>query len=132
MSTGDHTVSTGAGGSSDATSSTTGQEDMVRLISSDGKVFSVRREVAFGSGTIRNMLSGEGYFSEALSNEVNFPEIRGEILQKVCDYLEYKHEHKQHTRDIPEFPVDVEHALELLMAADYLDGNDRLALRTFS
>ncbi|KAI8053820.1 BTB/POZ protein [Syncephalis plumigaleata] len=88
------------------------ESDTVKLISSDGKVFTVKREAAMCSGTIKNMLSGEG----------NFPEIKSDILQQVCEYLEYKHKYSSHTENIPEFHIDVENALELLMAADYLDS----------
>ncbi|KAI9596077.1 hypothetical protein BDF19DRAFT_422086 [Syncephalis fuscata] len=49
-------------------------------------------------------------------------EARTEILQQVCEYLEFKHKYRDHTENIPEFHIDLEDALELLIAADYLDS----------
>jgi len=43
------------------------------------------------------------------------------ILQKVCEYLHYKIEYANSTNEIPEFKIEPEIALELLMAADFLD-----------
>ena len=47
----------------------------VRLISSDGHSFVVRREHALTSGTIKAMLSGPGQYAENEANEVHFREI---------------------------------------------------------
>ena len=47
----------------------------VKLISSDGFEFIVKREHALTSGTIKAMLSGPGQFAENEANEVNFREI---------------------------------------------------------
>ena len=62
----------------------------VKLISSDGHEFIVKREHALTSGTIKAMLSGPGQFSENETNEVNFREIPSHVLQKVCMYFTYK------------------------------------------
>jgi transcription elongation factor B subunit 1 len=47
----------------------------VKLISSDGQAFIVKREHALISDTIREMLSGPGQVSENETNEINFPDI---------------------------------------------------------
>lgn len=47
----------------------------VKLISSDGHEFIVKREHALISGTIKAMLSGPGQFSENETNEIHFREI---------------------------------------------------------
>lgn len=47
----------------------------VKLISSDGHEFIVKREHALTSGTIKAMLSGPGQFSENETNEIHFREI---------------------------------------------------------
>lgn len=47
----------------------------VKLISSDGHEFIVKRDHALTSGTIKAMLSGPGQFAENETNEVNFREI---------------------------------------------------------
>ena len=62
----------------------------VKLISSDGQEFIVKRDHALTSGTIKAMLSGPGQFSENETNEVNFREIPSHVLQKVCMYFTYK------------------------------------------
>ena len=62
----------------------------VKLISSDGHEFIVKRDHALTSGTIKAMLSGPGQFSENETNEVNFREIPSHVLQKVCMYFTYK------------------------------------------
>ena len=62
----------------------------VKLISSDGHEFIVKREHALTSGTIKAMLSGPGQFAENETNEVNFREIPSHVLQKVCMYFTYK------------------------------------------
>uniref|UniRef100_A0A3B3RY02 Elongin-C n=1 Tax=Paramormyrops kingsleyae TaxID=1676925 RepID=A0A3B3RY02_9TELE len=62
----------------------------VKLISSDGHEFIVKREHALTSGTIKAMLSGPGQFAENETNEVNFREIPSHVLSKVCMYFTYK------------------------------------------
>ena len=114
----------------------------VKLISSDGHEFIVKREDALTSGTIKAMLSGPGQFSENETNEVNFREIPSHVLQKVCMYFTYKVSraltvlaadyqsssesflqvrYTNSSTEIPEFPIPPEIALELLMAANFLD-----------
>ncbi|CAO2584952.1 Eloc [Lemmus lemmus] len=75
----------------------------VKLISSDGHEFIVKRERALTSGTIKAMLSG--------------PEIPSHVLSKVCmDFTS-----TNSSTEIPELPIAPEIALELLMAANFLD-----------
>ena len=47
----------------------------VKLISSDGHEFIVKRDHALTSGTIKAMLSGPGQFAENETNEIHFKEI---------------------------------------------------------
>ena len=49
--------------------------DYVKLISSDGFEFIVDRKCAMASGTIKNMLSSPGQFTEAIQNEIHFKDI---------------------------------------------------------
>jgi len=93
----------------------------VKLISSDGHEFIVKRDHALTSGTIKAMLSGPGQFSENETNEINFREIPSHVLQKVCMYFTYKVRYTNSSTEIPEFPIAPEVALELLMAANFLD-----------
>ncbi|CAD5235606.1 unnamed protein product [Bursaphelenchus xylophilus] len=93
----------------------------VKLISSDGHEFIVRRDLVVTSGTIKAMLSGPGQFTENESNEVNFREIPSHVLRKVCHYFAYKVRFTNSATEIPEFSITPDVALELLMAANFLD-----------
>ncbi|CAD5119219.1 DgyrCDS7851 [Dimorphilus gyrociliatus] len=93
----------------------------VKLISSDNHEFIVKRDHALTSGTIKAMLSGPGTFSEHETNMINFREIPSHVLEKVCMYFTYKVRFTNSSTEIPEFPIQPEIALELLMAANFLD-----------
>ncbi|XP_063088343.1 elongin-C-like [Cavia porcellus] len=91
-----------------------------KLISSDGHEFIVKREHTLTSGTI-TMLSGPGQFAENDTSEVNFRAIPSHVLWKVCIYFTYKVPYTNSSIEILEFPFAPEIALELLMAANFLD-----------
>jgi transcription elongation factor B subunit 1 len=74
--------------------------------------------IAMVSGTIKSMLSGQ--FAES-RGEISFPEIPSIILEKLIQYLYYKVRYTNATYRIPEFVVEPEIALELLVASGYLD-----------
>uniref|UniRef100_A0A914HA78 Elongin-C n=1 Tax=Globodera rostochiensis TaxID=31243 RepID=A0A914HA78_GLORO len=93
----------------------------VKLVSSDGHEFVIHKEHALISKTIRAMLSGPGQYAENETNEVHFREIPSHVLQKVCHYFAYKARYTNSATEIPEFYVAPEVALELLMAANFLD-----------
>mmetsp|Transcript_15781 Transcript_15781/g.48888 ORF Transcript_15781/g.48888 Transcript_15781/m.48888 type:complete len:109 (-) Transcript_15781:34-360(-) len=90
----------------------------VKLISAEGHEFYVDRKSANTSGTIKAMLSGQ--FTES-SGEIKFPEISTPILEKVIQYFYYKLRYTNSQVRIPEFNIEPEMALELLMAANFLD-----------
>ena len=46
---------------------------------------------------------------------------RSHVLSKVCQYFTYKVRYTNSSTEIPEFPISREIALELLMAANFLD-----------
>jgi len=95
--------------------------DPVKLIASDGTEVILDRRAAMVSGTIKAMLTGPGNFSEAQQGEIKFPEISGPILEKTVAYFYYKLRYTNHQGTLPEFKIEPENALELLMAANYLD-----------
>ena len=64
------------------------------------------------------MLSGE--FREA-GGEIDFPELSTAILERVIRYFHYKVKWSNSTVAPPVFPIEPEYALDLLMAANYLD-----------
>ena len=45
----------------------------------------------------------------------------GVVLEKVCEYLYYNEKHRN-AKDVPDMDIPPELCLELLMAADYLNG----------
>ena len=94
------------------------QTGMVKLISAEGHEFIIDRKCAIVSGTIKAMLSGQ--FAES-RGEVRFPEIPGVVLERVIQYLYYKVRYTHSTSRVPNFDVEPEIALELLMASNYLD-----------
>ena len=91
----------------------------IKLVSAEGMEFYLERRVALGSGTIRTML--EGQFRESNENVCRFPAISGRILERVVRYLHYKMQYSKSTSRIPEFSIEPEVALELMIAAKYLD-----------
>mmetsp|Transcript_23493 Transcript_23493/g.58814 ORF Transcript_23493/g.58814 Transcript_23493/m.58814 type:complete len:104 (-) Transcript_23493:9-320(-) len=101
--------------------SESGDFEIVRLVSSDGHEFVVEKKIAMVSGTIKSMLSGPGHFTETQLGVINFKEISTPILEKVIQYFHYKMKHSNSTQEIPDFPIEPEIALELLMAANFLD-----------
>jgi len=100
-----------------------GPESMyLKLISSDGHEFVVRRDFAISaSPTIKNMLSGPGQYSETQPNEIYLKDIPSHVLINVCRYFAYKAKYTNSSIDIPEFPIDIQVVLELLVASDFLD-----------
>ena len=93
----------------------------VKLISSDGHEFIVKREHALTSATIKAMLSGPGQFAENETNKVSDRETPSHVLLKVYMYFTYKVCYTNNSAEIPEFPIAPEIALELLMATNFLD-----------
>ena len=64
------------------------------------------------------MLAGQ--FAES-RGEIFFPEIPSLVLEKLIQYLYYKVRYTNGTQRLPDFPIEPEIALELLIAAGYLD-----------
>ncbi|KAF1333155.1 Transcription elongation factor b polypeptide 1, partial [Globisporangium splendens] len=92
--------------------------DMIKLISAEGHEIYISRKCAMVSGTIRAMLSGQ--FTES-KGEITFPDISAPILEKVSQYMYYKTQYTDSTSRFPDFVIEPEIAMELLMAANYLD-----------
>jgi len=95
--------------------------DPVKLIASDGSEIILDRRAAMVSGTIKSMLSGPGNFTEQQHGEVTFPDISPKVLEKTVQYFYYKLRYTNHSGPLPEFKIEPESALELLMAANFLD-----------
>jgi len=61
------------------------------------------------------------FAEENFTNILNFKFIRTEIMEEVIKYFIYKVTYTNSTAELPEFPIAPEHALEMLMAANFLD-----------
>eukprot|EP00611_Tribonema_gayanum_P019628 TRINITY_DN3439_c1_g1_i1.p1 TRINITY_DN3439_c1_g1~~TRINITY_DN3439_c1_g1_i1.p1 ORF type:complete len:103 (+),score=49.27 TRINITY_DN3439_c1_g1_i1:280-588(+) len=94
------------------------QSQFVKLVSAEGAEFWVDRKCALVSGTIKAMLGGN--FAES-RGEITFVEIRTPVLEKVIQYMHYKVRYTNSKTKVPEMPIAPEMALELLMAANFLD-----------
>eukprot|EP00056_Hartaetosiga_gracilis_P019420 m.14052 g.14052 ORF g.14052 m.14052 type:complete len:105 (+) comp7684_c0_seq1:268-582(+) len=101
--------------------SSTKECQFVSLISYDGHEFIISRQCAMYSGTIKSMLEGPGRFLEGERNEIALREIEAKILEQVCIYLYFKKRYDNSKEKIPDFKIDEEIVLPLLMAANFLD-----------
>lgn len=88
------------------------------LVSQDGFEFTIPEEAAMLSALLAPMITNE--FQEHKSRRAELENIDGHILERVCEYLCYSLKYKDQG-DVPDFDVPAELALELLVAADYLD-----------
>lgn len=92
----------------------------VKLISAEGHEYFVDQEVAVSaSKTIRCML--EGSFREAQDKVIRFPDISSYVLERVIKYMHYRAQYSKSGGRLPQFAIEPECALELLIAAKYLD-----------
>ncbi|KAG5519215.1 hypothetical protein PMAC_002303 [Pneumocystis sp. 'macacae'] len=96
------------------------KSEFLKLISSDNFVFLIKKSQACVSGTIRQMLDESNNFLENKNNEINFKTINAKFLDIVCQYL-YFHEKYKNADFIPEFPIEPDMAIELLMISDFLE-----------
>ena len=52
------------------------------------------------------------------------------MLEKVCEYLYYNQKHAK-SKEVPDMEIPPELCLELLIAADYLDGESEGVLTCY-
>lgn len=92
----------------------------VKLVSSDGFEFVVDYEAACVSKTLNHMLSAEGYFTESALGEIKLQGITGRVLEPICCYFYFYLQYPggKHPKA---FQVDPTIALDVLMAANFLD-----------
>lgn len=60
-------------------------------------------------------------FPREVATKLMYSVCSGLVLEKVCEYFYYNEKHKN-SKDVPDLDVPAELCLELLMAADYLNG----------
>jgi len=94
----------------------------VKLVSRDGFEFIIDYKAACVSKTLNNMLGSDGCFTESELGEIQLKELSGRILEQVCLYFYYcLQEQNPESKGLAHFDVDPSLALELLMAANFLD-----------
>ncbi|NXX48031.1 ELOC protein, partial [Tricholaema leucomelas] len=106
----------------------------MKLASSDGDEFTIKKDHVSTSGTIKMILNPfpliltlldfivwTGTAAENERIEMNCREIPSHILSKVCRYFTCQVCYTNSSSEIPEFPIVPEIAPKLLMAADFLD-----------
>ena len=94
------------------------QGRFIKLISKDDHEFYIDKRCAMVSGTIRAMLDGQ--FAES-RGEIRLPEISTKVLEKIVQYLYYKVRYTNSSQRVPNFDIEPEIALELLIASNFLD-----------
>lgn len=94
--------------------------ESIKLQSADKVVFSISKDVAFLSLTVKNMVEDTG------DNElVPLPNVSADILSKVVEYCEFhvdetKTEREQKTWDTEFMGVDQRILFDIILAANYL------------
>eukprot|EP00823_Brevimastigomonas_motovehiculus_P001404 TRINITY_DN11925_c0_g1_i1.p1 TRINITY_DN11925_c0_g1~~TRINITY_DN11925_c0_g1_i1.p1 ORF type:complete len:153 (+),score=50.69 TRINITY_DN11925_c0_g1_i1:60-518(+) len=99
------------------------QATYVKLISKEGHEFIVSKECAMISGTIRSLLLGPGQWKEKASTmpEVRLESISTPVLETVIQYFHYKKRYDSTPPPLPEFKLNMESIVPLLLAANFLD-----------
>ena len=93
-------------------------DDPIRLVAAGDVVFTVTRQQASYSGTIREMLEGDSRVEGAPADELRFPELEGPLMQEAVRYLRYRSEPVD-SRGV--FPLDGAQAVAMYRVACYLD-----------
>mmetsp|Transcript_112984 Transcript_112984/g.324723 ORF Transcript_112984/g.324723 Transcript_112984/m.324723 type:complete len:114 (+) Transcript_112984:70-411(+) len=93
---------------------------VLRLVSADGHEFYLDRRIAYECDTFRKMVE-QGGFKEGQMNEIKLNNITGRLLEKVIEYLYYRYKYTDAKVPIPEFPIDDDMVLDLLVVANYLN-----------
>lgn len=103
--------------------------DYITLQSKDGRDFKVPTEVSKMSKTVQNLIEDVDF---GANKSIPLPEVSGEILSKVIEYMTYHSENPSDTIDSPwdmEFcKVDQATLFAMILAANYLDVNGLLDL----
>ncbi|DAZ98070.1 TPA: hypothetical protein N0F65_001945, partial [Lagenidium giganteum] len=98
----------------------------------EGHEIMISRKCAMVSGTIRAMLNAKNADPENGDEGIRFADLNAVVLEKVCQYMYYKTQYTDSTSRFPDFEIPPEMALELMMAANYLEylthANKRLLI----
>merc|ERR1711982_112883 len=92
----------------------------VKLVSADQHQFFLDRRIAYECDTFRKMIEQDA-FQEGQTQEIKLPTITGKLLEKVIEYLYYKYKYTDSRVPIPEFQIENDDVLDLLLVANYLN-----------
>ncbi|GFS57651.1 elongin-C, partial [Trichonephila inaurata madagascariensis] len=94
----------------------------VKIISSDSHEFFIKREHVITAHAVPHLLAVPELENDPDNeNILELKDLSSLVIQKVCQYFAYKAQYFDGPPEIPNFDVDLEIALELLMAANFLD-----------
>ena len=93
----------------------------MKMISADEFEFAIPKDEAMKAGALASMMMRPGEFEENEENSINFQEIYSRTLKQVALYLSFKQKYSNSEKALPEFPIQVEISLDLLMVANFLD-----------
>ncbi|OMJ93793.1 hypothetical protein SteCoe_3114 [Stentor coeruleus] len=102
-------------------------DDIVKITVAEGQVFYLEKRYADMS---HNIKAGLGCNSiESITKEFTFPDIRPDVMEKVIQYLHFKFKYQQlldrkiiKVSQVPKFELEPEMALDVLIAASYLQA----------
>lgn len=94
-------------------------EDLVKLVSSDGKIYEIEEDVAFQSELLKKLLNKDMPFVEAKERTFALP-IRSTFLSRVIQFMEHKRKFSDAIIEASDFSVSDEEAMALLDIATYL------------
>lgn len=92
----------------------------VCLVSHEGEEFVVERELVLQSKVLTMFLSPELNFHESRIGVIHLYDIPSRVLIRIIDYLRHRRQHEGNP-NAPEWSMQAQESLDLLLAADYLD-----------
>eukprot|EP00397_Hematodinium_sp_SG-2012_P068390 GEMP01110776.1.p1 GENE.GEMP01110776.1~~GEMP01110776.1.p1 ORF type:complete len:116 (+),score=15.69 GEMP01110776.1:42-350(+) len=96
------------------------KEPFISIYSSDGHEFLIDEKIALECETFKKMLAQDS-MKEGQCREIRLNNVRAKLLEKVIEYLYFKHRYTDSTDTIPEFPIEEDCVLDLLIVANYLN-----------
>ncbi|KAI6191968.1 Elongin-C [Aphelenchoides bicaudatus] len=95
----------------------------VKLVSSDGHVFTLKRRLVKPSSTLMNMIEGPDVTKgdENKENIVELKEVKSAPLKAIVRYMGYNVRNQDSMYNVPDFDIDEEYSAEILIAACFLN-----------
>mmetsp|Transcript_624 Transcript_624/g.985 ORF Transcript_624/g.985 Transcript_624/m.985 type:complete len:108 (+) Transcript_624:59-382(+) len=94
--------------------------DWIKITSADGHEFFLDKHVAFECEALKAAYETKRQMGHQGRIELKYEDITGRIMQKVIEYLYYKYKWTDTRQPMPEFPIDDDICLDLLLTANFL------------